>query len=224
MFNNSVTIYGWQAVFDDLGRYLDDMYHQVQYRQYYDVASGRGYYPHHPATFYASPSPDVDLVLSQLNALTPDPACVIRLMQTFINDSRMAVVNKIVDLANRGCHVYIATDKIQADAFTALRGAGIPIRHQRIHDKVITVHGNYSGTYQYRVYTGSHNLGCTANDTNEELFVRLDPEPVGDASLRPVYNAYYDHFYDAFDTGENLTGPTAAAAVDDPAMTCGPGV
>jgi phosphatidylserine/phosphatidylglycerophosphate/cardiolipin synthase-like enzyme len=213
MFNNSVTIYGWKGLYDDLAGYLDDLYHQVQDGQYYDFASGRGYFPHHPATFYASPSPAVDLVLSQLNALTPDSACVIRLMQTFINDSRMDVVNRIVDLANKGCTVYVATDQIQARAFAALHGAAlhgahIQIRKQRIHDKVIMVHGNYSGTYQYRVYTGSHNLGSTANDTNDELFVRLDPEPAGDASLRPVYNAYYRHFYDAFDTGCPLMGPT----------------
>ncbi|HEY0195466.1 MAG TPA: hypothetical protein VGC42_30335 [Kofleriaceae bacterium] len=204
MFNNSVTIYGWKTMYDNLDKYLDDMYAQVQDRQYYDPAIPRGYYNHAPATFFASPSPDQDLVLAELDQLTPDANCKVRVMQAFINDSRLAVVQKIVALKQAGCTVTIAADLVQPAALAALKAAGIPVRSQKIHDKVFLIYGKYAGIYKYRVYTGSHNLGSTANDTNEELFVRLAEEPAGDASLRPVYNGYYDHFYDAYDSGHAL--------------------
>jgi hypothetical protein len=215
MFNNSVTVYDWQTLQDDLESYLDDMYNQVQYTQYFDRASHRGYYPHPPATFFASPSPDEDLVLSELNTITPQVNCKVRVMQTFINDSRLDVVGRLIELKQGQCDVLIATDEIQPNAFAQLHAAGIPIVKQHIHDKLFIIYGNFAGTHEFRVYTGSHNLGSTANDTNEELFVRLASEPAGDASLRPVYNAYYDHFYDAYDSGSLLTGATNVTSADD---------
>jgi hypothetical protein len=101
------------------------------------------------------------------------------------------------------------------DQGTSSTGITSPTGAQHIHDKLFIIYGNFAGTHEFRVYTGSHNLGSTANDTNEELFVRLASEPAGDVSLRPVYNAYYDHFYDAYDSGTLLTGPTSGTPVDN---------
>ncbi len=71
---------------------------------------------------------------------------------------------------------------------------------RRIHDKVFLTHGTskVTGVAEYHVWTGSHNLGLTTLDNNDELLIALAAEPAGDASLRPVYNAYYNHFFEAY--------------------------
>jgi phosphatidylserine/phosphatidylglycerophosphate/cardiolipin synthase-like enzyme len=205
MYQNSVSIYGWDALNANMDRYLDDLYNQVQYSQYYEPASGRGYWSNAPGQFYASPSPNTDLVVDRLDEITPDTHCKVRVMQSFINDSRPAVTDKLVQMKNAGCTVYVVANSIEATSLSKLKGAGIPVRKNDTHDKVFLIYGNYSGTYKYHVYTGSHNIGITANNTNDELLVKLAAEPASsDATTRPIYNAYYNHFYDAYDSGTAL--------------------
>jgi phosphatidylserine/phosphatidylglycerophosphate/cardiolipin synthase-like enzyme len=197
MFNNSQTFYGAPGVVSGMNRYLDDIFNQRKQRQYYDPASGRGLYREAPATFHASPSPDTDLVVAELRRVTPDSHCVVRLMQAFINDSRPKVIDQLVAMRRAGCKMQIVTSGIQPASLAKLKAVGAEIYKARVHDKTITLYGNVGGTYRYQVITGSHNIGSTSNNTNEELLVALAPEPAGDAARRPVYNLFYAHFWSA---------------------------
>jgi phospholipase D-like protein len=202
MYQNSVSIYGWDALNVNMNRYLDDLYNQVQYSQYFDPASGRGYWNNAPGQFYASPSPNTDLVVDRLDEITPDAGCKVRVMQSFINDSRLAVTDKLVQMKKAGCAVYVVANSVEPTSLARLKGAGIPVQKNDTHDKVFLIYGNYSGTNEYHVYTGSHNIGSTANNTNDELLVKLAAEPAStDSTTRPIYNAFYNHFYDAYNSG-----------------------
>jgi hypothetical protein len=70
-----------------------------------------------------------------------------------------------------------------------------------IHDKVFIVYGKYGVGYQYRVYTGSHNLSGSSAHKYDEIFVKLAPEL---GITHPVYDEFVTHFSDAYDVGTPL--------------------
>ena len=200
-FNNTVTVYGDTALYDQFRTYLDDLYAQRRRTDYYDAASGRGYMLADAADVYASPETDTDLVINRLNDITPDDDCRVRVMQASVRDSRIDVVNLLIRMKQGGCRVWVAANTVEPDALAALKGAGIPIRQNKVHDKVFVVRGRYGDELRHRVYTGSHNLSISANRKYDEIFVKLAPE-VG--SEHPVYDAYYTHFNDAYNAGDPL--------------------
>jgi hypothetical protein len=122
-------------------------------------------------------------------------------MQASVRDSRLAVVGRLIKMKEGGCKVWVVASTVEPDALAALRGAGIPVRRHRVHDKAFVVYGRYGDDYRYRVYTGSHNLSGSANRKFDEIFVKLAPET---AASHPVYDAFYTHFNDAYNAGEPL--------------------
>ena len=193
-FNNTVTIYGAGGLYDGFRNYLDDMFEERRHLDYFE--GGRGLIAAGPADAYASPERDRDLVVRRLREITPDDNCNIRVMQSSIRNSRMAVVRKLVRMKEDGCRIRIVASTIESNALAALKDAGIEPRKRRVHDKVFIVHGKYGSAYRSRVYTGSHNLSGSANSKYDEILVKLAPET---ASNRPVYDAFVRHFDDAYD-------------------------
>jgi len=53
----------------------------------------------------------------------------------------------------------------------------------------------FGDRYEYRVYTGSHNLSYSANAKFDEIFVKLAAET---GNTHPVYDAYRAHFKNAY--------------------------
>ena len=192
-FNNTVTIYGAGGLYDGFRKYLDDMFEERRQLDYFE--GGRGSITAGPADAYASPERDHDLVVRRLREITPDDNCDIRVMQSSIRDSRMAVVRKLVRMKEDGCRIRIVASTIEPNALAALKAAGLQPRKRRVHDKVFVVHGKYGSAYRYRVYTGSHNLSGSANRKYDEILVKLAPEA---GNQRPVYDAFVRHFDDAF--------------------------
>jgi phosphatidylserine/phosphatidylglycerophosphate/cardiolipin synthase-like enzyme len=200
-YNNTVTIYGDAPLYTSMLGYLDDLRARNRFADYYDPTSGRGHVLTVPADVYVSPETQTDLVVNRLDDITPDAMCVVRIMHSSVRDSRMAVVNRLVEMQNGGCDVQIVATTIEPQALAALQDANILLRQGQIHDKVIVVFGKYGANYEHRVYTGSQNLSGSANTKYDEIFVKLAAES---AAAHPVYNEYMTHFDDAFNVGTPL--------------------
>ena len=118
-------------------------------------------------------------------------------MHASIRDSRLDVVDRLVTMKKGGCAITVVADTVEPTALSRLKGAGIPVRHHAIHDKVFVVKSK--GTY--RVYTGSPNLSGSSAHNYDEIFVKHAAE--NDAA-HPVYDIYVTHFADAYESATPL--------------------
>jgi hypothetical protein len=201
LYNNTVTIYGDATLYNKMRSYLGDLFAQRHNADYYVPASGRGHFLASAADVYASPELQTDLVVNRLDDITADSSCLMQVMQASIHDSRMDVVNKLVQMKRKLCRISIVAHTVDPRALAALKAAGIPVRRGQIHDKTFIVFARFAGRLERRVYTGSHNLGSGAAHRFDEIFVKLAPE-LGTA--HPIYDAYVTHFNDAFNIGASF--------------------
>ena len=113
-----------------------------------------------------------------------------------MHDSRPKLIDLLVSLKKGGCKVWVVGKSIQPKALARLKGAGISVRKNDVHDKNVIVHARFAGSKENRhlVFTGSHNWTYSANYRNDELFVRVESQA--------LYAAYYGHFNDAYNTGK----------------------
>ncbi|HEU5056053.1 MAG TPA: hypothetical protein VFU21_05995 [Kofleriaceae bacterium] len=200
MFNDTVTLYGAEGLYRDLKHYLQDLFEQKKTDDYYKWDVGRGYIRRDVANVYISPESETDLIVHRLDDLTPTSGCEVRVMQSMIKDNRLSVVDRLVQMKKGGCDVRVVSNHPEPEAVARLKAAGIPVRHNNVHNKVFIIRGKYNGTTKYRVYTGSHNVAFGAR-LFDEIFVKLAPET---GSEHPVYDAYVQHFSDAYEDGEPL--------------------
>jgi phosphatidylserine/phosphatidylglycerophosphate/cardiolipin synthase-like enzyme len=201
LYNNTVTLYGDTALYTLMRDYLDDLRLRRRATDYYKADIGRGYLLSASANVFVSPEVETDLVENRLDDVTPDSTCRVRVMQASVRDTRIDVVNRLVALKRGGCEVSVVASTVEPDALAALKAGKIPVRQMPIHDKVFLVYGKYNAGYQYRVYTGSHNLSGGSAHRFDEIFVRLAPES---GATHPVYDEYVTHYADAYDVGTPL--------------------
>ncbi|MBB5867947.1 phosphatidylserine/phosphatidylglycerophosphate/cardiolipin synthase-like enzyme [Allocatelliglobosispora scoriae] len=213
-FNNTITVYGDTALFSGLNANFSDLWNRRHYsgNDYYDSASGRGYYQATAADAYASPegAGQTDTIATRLNDLTPTSSCRLRIGMASVTSGRPKVVDVVKSYRSGGCNVWMAvgTDSsggisMTESVYDELLAAGVAIhRKDDIHNKFFMAYGSYGGTYQYRVYTGSQNWTQDALNENEELFVKMGPET---GTAHPLYDAYYTHFNEAYNTGTACT-------------------
>ncbi len=209
-FNNTITVYDAETLYTGLNANFTDMYNRRHYasNDYYDSASGRGYYLTNPADGYASPEAigQTDTIVTRLNDITPDANCRVRIGMSFVTTGRPELLAQIKRMKAGGCAVWMvvsgnATDGIDMSqsVYNDLLTAGVSIRRRdKVHDKFFAVYGKFGTSYAYRVYTGSQNWSQDALNENEEIFVKLAPET---GSVRPIYDAFYTHFNDAYNGG-----------------------
>jgi phosphatidylserine/phosphatidylglycerophosphate/cardiolipin synthase-like enzyme len=213
-FNNTITVYGDTALINGLNANFSDLWNRRHYsgNDYYDSASGRGYYQATAADAYASPegAGQTDTIATRLNDLTPNSNCRLRIGMASVTSGRPKVVDVVKSYRSGGCNVWMAVGTDSAggismteSVYNELLAAGVAIhRKDNIHNKFFMAYGNYGGTYQYRVYTGSQNWTQDALNENEELFVKMGPET---GTVHPLYDAYYTHFNEAYNTGVACT-------------------
>ncbi|MEV4413618.1 phospholipase D-like domain-containing protein [Catellatospora sp. NPDC049609] len=213
-FNNTITVYGDAALMSGLNANFADMWNRRHYSgdDYYDSASGRGYYQATAADAYASPEGEgqTDTIATRLNDLTPDSNCRLRVSMASITSGRPKVVDVVKSYRAGGCNVWmsVGTDaeggiSMTQSVYNDLLTAGVAIRRKdHVHNKFFLAYGSYGGTYQYRVYTGSQNWTHDALSENDEIFVKMGPET---GSTHPLYDAYYTHFNEAYNTGVTCT-------------------
>ena len=208
-FNNAITVYGDAALITGLNTYFGDLWNRRHYRgnDYYDGKARRGYYGARTATVYASPEGrgQTDTVVTRLNDVTPNASCEIRMGMNFVTAARPALLKLVKDLRRKKCRVWMVVGssggKIEMDrgVYDALTKAGVSIRRTPVlHDKYFMVYGKFGSSYQYRVYTGSQNWSGSALTTNDEIFVKMEPESV---RSHPLYNGFRAHFEDAWRVG-----------------------
>jgi len=200
-YNNTVTVYDDTSLYTQLWSYLGDLFAQRRVADYYDPASGRGRFLAPAADVFASPEVQTDLVVDRLDDITPDASCRVRVMHAEVRDSRLAVVDQLVRMKRGGCQIWVVADTVEPRALAALHAAKIPVHKMPIHDKSFLVFGKVGATSEYRVYTGSHNLTGDAAHRNDEILVELAPET---GTVHPIYDAYFAHFNDAYNTGPAL--------------------
>jgi hypothetical protein len=192
-FNNTVTIYGDAGLFADLDGYFGQLFAQDHFagNNFYDAPLKRGYYDHATARIYASPEQDSDLVVNRLNDIEPGDDCEVRVMHASIHDSRPQIVDLLVDLEQGGCDVEIIANNVETDSPAELEDAGVSVRKNIVHDKVVIVAARFAGSPDVRhlVFTGSHNWTYSANYRNDELFVKIEDEA--------IHALYAAHFADA---------------------------
>jgi HKD family nuclease len=213
-FNNAITVYGDEDLFDGLNAYFGDMYAKRDFKDndYYDSGAARGYYMATAADAYASPEQvgETDTIATRLNDLTPDTNCKLRIGMKSVHDNRPKLVTLVEDFRKAGCQVWIVvTTKsngdidMDEDVYEDFIKAGVQIRKiKNIHDKFFVAYGKFGATYQARVYTGSQNWTKSALNYNDELFVKMAPES---ATVHPLYDGYVGHFNNAFYSGTPCT-------------------
>ncbi|MDY7227868.1 phospholipase D-like domain-containing protein [Hyalangium rubrum] len=209
-FNNAITVYGDATLMNGLNANFSDMWNRRRFsgNDYYDSASGRGYYQATAADAYASPEGvnQTDTIVTRLNDLTPDANCRLRVGMANVTGGRPGLVELVKRFKASGCAVWMvvggdSTDGISMDQtiYNTLLDAGVAIRRKdKVHDKFFLAYGKYGSAYQYRVYTGSQNWTQDALNENEEIFVKMAPET---GTTHPLYDAYYTHFNDAYNNG-----------------------
>ncbi|GAA4939816.1 phospholipase D-like domain-containing protein [Actinoplanes utahensis] len=211
-FNNTITVYGDTALYNGFNANFTDMWNRRHYtdNDYYDAASGRGYYQAAAADAYASPEQagETDTIVTRLNDATPDANCRLRIGMSFVTSGRPGLVSLVKRFKSAGCQIWMVvgtksdTDpsiNMTESVYQDLLGAGIKIRKKaKVHDKFFALYAKFGTTYQYRVYTGSQNWSADALTDNEEIFVKMAPEPT---TSHPLYNAFYNHFNDAYNNG-----------------------
>jgi HKD family nuclease len=212
-FNNAITVYGDPVLFAGLNTYFADLYAKkhVKNNDYYDSGSGRGYYQAAAADVYASPErkDQTDTIVTRLNDLTPDASCTLRIGMKSVHDTRPKLVALVKDFRRAGCQVSMVVSEKNGDidmdrgVYDDFIKAGVQIRKiPRLHDKFFLAYGNYGGTTQARVYTGSQNWTSSALTENDEIFVKMAPES---ATTHPLYDGYLAHFNDAYGAGVPCT-------------------
>lgn len=213
-FNNAVTVYGDVTLMNGLNANFLDMWNQrhYSYNDYYDSASGRGYYQATAADAYASPERvgQTDTIVTRLNDITPDSECRLRIGMAFVTTGRPQLLDLVKRFRSGGCKVWMVVGGDSVDGIAMSRSvyddllaAGVAIRRMdKVHDKFFLAYGRFDGVYRYRLYTGSQNWSQDALSENDELFVKLAPET---GSTHPLYDAYYDHFNDAYNYGVSCT-------------------
>lgn len=203
-FNDSFTVYGDKTLYDG---FYDELWLPMwQERSYagndfYDSSAPRGYFGSAAShvQVYASPEQGTDLVVNRLSYVDPDDTCRIRVLEASITSGRSAVVNELVALHDGGCHVWVDVGAIDSQPLSTLRAAGIPVHRSPVHDKAVVVLGRYAGSTADRtlVFTGSHNLTASALRYNDEILVKVEDS-------QPMYDAFFAHFNDAYNTGTAL--------------------
>lgn len=212
LFNNSVTVYGDTTLYNDFVTYeWTPMWQEKSYsgNDFYDVSTPRGYFAssYSGVTSYASPQQQTDLVVDRLGYINPNSSCQIRVMEATIHDTRSAVVNELVSLHKGGCKVYVTVGSINAGVLKTLVNNGIAVHSAPVHDKLIIFYGSYAdvSTNRYTIFTGSHNLTQSALTINDELLFKIQGVP------QAFYQAFYDHFGDAYSTGTVCTATSCPA-------------
>lgn len=204
LFNNSFTFYNDKTLYDEFYNHIwVAQWNERTYsnNDFYVASLPRGYFgsPDSNSTVYAAPEQNTDQVVNRLNYVKPDADCRIRVMEASINDTRIDVVKKLVALKNGGCKVWVDVGNIHSEALATFKAAGIPVHKSPVHDKMILIYSKYgdSTTNRTIVLSGSHNLSLSALVHNDELLIKV-------TDSQAMYDAFYTHFNDAYNTGSTL--------------------
>jgi hypothetical protein len=131
----------------------------------------------------ASPSGSDDLLVDELNLVSPGSGCQVRVMEATF--TRPAVATRLAQMRQAGCSVQVLVDTLGCASKTNLVNGGVTIKHRdALHSKTLITVG---AAGHQNIYTGSHNTQPGALQ-NDELLVRV---PVDG---NPIYSGYIAYF------------------------------
>ena len=149
------------------------------------------FFPRHesPGTQYNT-DPSTDTIKLILDNVSCTGGTQIRVaMYQF---ERTQVAQKLVDLKNAGCLVYLASDATTGGMTTAVTNILYGKLTQRVecdeapngrgvHSKYLLINGTYDGTPGRKlVFTGSHNYTWGALRANDETLLKIDNSSIYD--------------------------------------------
>ncbi len=210
MYNNAVTVYGDSTLYNGfITDVWSPMWNESSYsnNDYYYVGGNRGYFGSTASNsqVYVSPEQTTDLVKNRLDYVNANSDCRIRVMHNGINDTRLAVVDKLVSLKHGGCKVWVVANSVGTAAKAKFKSAGIPVHGPKaVHDKAIIIKSRFDGSAGLRtiVLTGSHNLSKSALRYNDELLVKLTDNAT-------MYDAFVGHFNHAYNSSTTMPGTSS---------------
>ena len=201
-FNNTLTYYDDVELYESMrDRYFKDLWEQKGFSRndYFDEKTSRGLFlsAASKTEIMASPEQDGDILMRLLERIQPDAECRLRLGQSFIYESRRNVVDKVVELRQAGCQVFVVSNNVDSSVRSSFKKAKINLRKNDVHDKNILIYARFDGSPLPRkiVVTGSHNWSVSANKHNDELLVKVE-----NAAL---YDQHVLHFNAAYSTGSS---------------------
>ena len=193
-YNNAVTVYGNQNVFNGLYWAIHhSAWNKMSWpsNDYY-VPGSRGWFSTGSFNGHASPEQNGDILLDRLSPFSGSGCSV---LVSTMQITRHAFAQGLGFRKWGGCNVMVVvgtnddgTPKLCADCKRELLAWGIPVYKNNVHDKLILAH---SSSRPYTVITGSHNASVGSLTQNDELVV----EAKGSQAL---WNAAYNHWYTAW--------------------------
>ncbi|MFI7045595.1 phospholipase D-like domain-containing protein [Streptosporangium sandarakinum] len=189
-WNNAVVLTGNRRLYQAYDGYFADLAAERKNLDYYRVVTTGAAGGSVRAHFFPRAGTDAstDPVAEYLDKVSCEGRTKIRVGMSEWDTYRVAIPERLRDLAARGCSVQIVygimDDEVKrlllAEPRVELRALGdgnaLP---GRIHSKYLLVEGSYDGDRNARwVFTGSHNYNETSLRRNDETMLRLNDKAV----------------------------------------------
>ncbi|MFB4277985.1 MULTISPECIES: phospholipase D-like domain-containing protein [unclassified Nonomuraea] len=181
-WNNAVVLPGNRRLYAAYDAYFADLAAERKNLDYYRVVQTRGVRAH----FF--PKASGDPIVDHLDKVSCQGGTTIRLGMSEWDTYRIAIAERLRDLAGDGCAVQIVygimDDEVKAVLAAQPRlelralgsGSALP---GRVHSKYLLIEGSYDGDRDARwVFTGSHNYNETSLRRNDETLLRLNDQDV----------------------------------------------
>jgi hypothetical protein len=193
--NSATSIYDSPVSYQQLSEHQVRMQAQLHYpdNDYFDPPRGYFYDANAHVEAFLSPENGPNLVLDQLERITGDSSCIVRVFQASFSVSMVPTAQRLATLEGQGCQVFVLVDVIDPTVASTLTAAGIEIRPLTgVHDKLFLIDAKYDGSTTNRqlVFTGSHNWENKASYGNDELLASIE-DPT-------QYQLFYAHFLDGW--------------------------
>lgn len=184
-WNNAVTFVGNTDLYAGYDSYFDDMANEVETDDYYRVVPTTMPDGEVQAHFFPRAGDDAstDPVVEKLDDVKCGASTTIRIGAAEWDSYRIAIADRLVELAGQGCTIYVVHAEIDDDVRNLLADTpGIELRELRsspdlpgnIHSKYMTVDESDSDTAASWVLTGSHNYSENALRRNDETLLYTD--------------------------------------------------
>ncbi|TDD20849.1 phosphatidylserine/phosphatidylglycerophosphate/cardiolipin synthase family protein [Nonomuraea diastatica] len=193
-WNNAVVVPGNRRLYAAYAGYFADLAAERKNLDYYRIVQTGG--PGGSVRAHFFPEASGDPIVDQLGKVSCRGGTTIRVGMSEWDTYRVAIPQRLRDLAAQGCTVRIVygimadevEELLRAEPRVELRtlgdGGALP---GRVHSKYLLVEGSYDGDRHARwVFTGSHNYNETSLRRNDEVLLRL--------GNRRVYEQYVANF------------------------------
>ncbi|MFC7584947.1 phosphatidylserine/phosphatidylglycerophosphate/cardiolipin synthase family protein [Nonomuraea antimicrobica] len=183
-WNNALVLTGDKRLYRAYDGYFADLAAERKNLDYYREVQARGVRAH----FF--PKAAGDPIVDYLDKVSCEGGTKIRVGMSEWDTYRIAIAERLRDLAGAGCGVQIVYGIIDDEVKAVLAaqpslelrelgsGSALP---GRIHSKYLLVEGSYDGDKNARwVFTGSHNYNETSLRRNDETLLKLNDKRVYD--------------------------------------------